>query len=95
MIGLGYFILGFVIVFFGGLWWLGKWELFDMYIDDDEDFLLSLVSQFSRKYENYACYTDIPKVLKDRCTIEVIDKTGNTTGYISSDELSVALTKTT
>ena len=37
----------------------------------------------------------VPKVLKDRSTIEVIDKTGNTMGYISSDELSVALTKTT
>ena len=36
----------------------------------------------------------IPKVLKDRSTIEVIDKTGSTTGYISSNELSEALTKT-
>jgi glycine betaine/proline transport system ATP-binding protein len=36
----------------------------------------------------------IPKVLKDRSTIEVIDKNGSTTGYISSDELSEALTKT-
>jgi glycine betaine/proline transport system ATP-binding protein len=36
----------------------------------------------------------IPKVLKDRSTIEVIDKTGSTTGYISSEELSEALTKT-
>jgi len=36
----------------------------------------------------------VPKVLKDRSTIEVIDKTGSTTGYISSEELSEALTKT-
>ena len=36
----------------------------------------------------------VPKVLKDRSTIEVIDKNGSTTGYISSDELSEALTKT-
>jgi glycine betaine/proline transport system ATP-binding protein len=36
----------------------------------------------------------VPKVLKDRSTIEVIDKNGTTTGYITSDELSVALTKT-
>ena len=36
----------------------------------------------------------VPKVLKDRSTIEVIDKEGMTTGFITSDELSVALTKT-
>ena len=36
----------------------------------------------------------VPKVLKDRSTIEVVDKNGSTTGYISSDELSEALTKT-
>jgi glycine betaine/proline transport system ATP-binding protein len=48
------------------------------------------------KYDEDTFIEDlIPKVLKDRSTIEVIDKTGNTTGYISSDELSVALTKTT
>ena len=48
------------------------------------------------KYDEDTFIEDlVPKVLKDRCTIEVIDKTGNTTGYISSDELSVALTKTT
>ena len=48
------------------------------------------------KYDENTFIEDlVPKVLKDRSTIEVIDKTGNTTGYISSDELSVALTKTT
>ena len=48
------------------------------------------------KYDEDTFIEDlIPKVLKDRSTIEVIDKTGNTMGYISSDELSVALTKTT
>ena len=36
----------------------------------------------------------VPKVLKDRSTIEVVDKNGSTTGYISSNELSEALTKT-
>jgi len=48
------------------------------------------------KYDEDTFIEDlVPKVLKDRSTIEVIDKTGNTIGYISSDELSVALTKTT
>ena len=48
------------------------------------------------KYDEDTFIEDlVPKVLKDRSTIEVIDKTGNTMGYISSDELSVALTKTT
>tara|TARA_B110000459_G_scaffold197798_1_gene241723 strand:+ start:420 stop:1454 length:1035 start_codon:yes stop_codon:yes gene_type:complete len=36
----------------------------------------------------------VPKVLKDRCTIEVIDKSETTIGYISADELSKALDKT-
>ena len=36
MAALGYFILGFAIVFFGGIWWHGKWELFEIYFDDDE-----------------------------------------------------------
>ena len=35
----------------------------------------------------------VPKVLKDRCTIEVIDKSETTIGYISADELSEALDK--
>jgi hypothetical protein len=36
---LGYFILGFIVVFFGGLYYLGKFELFDVYEDkDDWDF---------------------------------------------------------
>ena len=48
------------------------------------------------KYDEDTFIEDlVPKVLKERSTIEVIDKTGNTKGYISSDELSVALTKTT
>jgi len=48
------------------------------------------------KYDENTFIEDlVPKVLKDRSTIEVIGKTGNTMGYISSDELSVALTKTT
>jgi len=48
------------------------------------------------KYDENTFIEDlVPKVLKDRSIIEVIDNTGNTTGYISSDELSVALTKTT
>jgi|TARA_R110002096_G_scaffold209976_1_gene397235 hypothetical protein len=37
MAGLGFFILGFFIVFFGGLLWLGKWELFDIYDNEDEE----------------------------------------------------------
>lgn len=37
MIHLGYFILGFLVVFIGGLIYLGKWELFDLHdMDDDE-----------------------------------------------------------
>ena len=47
------------------------------------------------KYDEDTFIEDIvPKVLKDRSTIEVIDKEGMTTGFITSDELSVALTKT-
>ena len=47
------------------------------------------------KYDEDTFIEDIvPKVLKDRSTIEVIDKEGITTGFITSDELSVALTKT-
>lgn len=36
MAGLGFFILGFIAVFFGGLWWLGKWEIFNIYFDDED-----------------------------------------------------------
>ena len=36
MVGLGYFILGFIIVFFGGIWWLNRWEIFDLYMDDED-----------------------------------------------------------
>lgn len=37
MIELGYFLLGFIVVFCGGLWWLERMELFDFYFDDEED----------------------------------------------------------
>lgn len=37
MTGLGYFILGFLVVFVGGLIYLGKWELFDLHDDNDEE----------------------------------------------------------
>jgi len=47
------------------------------------------------KYDEDTFIEDlIPRVLKDRSTIEVINKAGTTTGYISSEELSEALTKT-
>ena len=47
------------------------------------------------KYDEDTYIEDlVPKVLKERSTIEVIDKEGTTTGFITSDELSVALTKT-
>ena len=47
------------------------------------------------KYDEDTVIEDlVPKVLKDRSTIEVVDKKGTTKGYITSDELSVALTKT-
>lgn len=35
--GLGYFILGFIIVFFGGLYFIKNWSLFD--INDEQDWL--------------------------------------------------------
>jgi len=38
MISLGYFLLGFIVVFFGGLIWLKKWDMFDVYIDDEDDY---------------------------------------------------------
>tara|TARA_R100000908_G_scaffold52179_1_gene27483 strand:- start:12053 stop:12184 length:132 start_codon:yes stop_codon:yes gene_type:complete len=38
VISLGYFLLGFIIVFCGGLWWLEKWDMFDFYIDDEDDY---------------------------------------------------------
>lgn len=37
MVGLGYFILGFIIVFFGGLYFLHNWNLFDFDMEDEED----------------------------------------------------------
>jgi len=33
------------------------------------------------------------KLFIERCTMNVVDKSGNTKGYITSDELSEALTK--
>ena len=36
MTELGYFILGFIVVFFGGLYILKGNELFDIYEDDEE-----------------------------------------------------------
>ena len=47
------------------------------------------------KYDENTYIEDLlPKVLKDRSTIEVINNEGTTTGFITSDELSLALTKT-
>ena len=47
------------------------------------------------KYDENTYIEDLlPKVLKDRSTIEVINNKGTTTGFITSDELSLALTKT-
>ena len=43
--------------------------------------------------ENTVIEEIIPKVLRERCTMSVVDKSGNTKGYITSDELSKALTK--
>jgi hypothetical protein len=37
VIYLGYFILGFIVVFVGGLVYLGRWELFDLHNEDDEE----------------------------------------------------------
>mgnify|MGYP003135704549 CR=1 FL=1 len=36
MTNLGYFVLGFLVVFVGGIWYLGKWEMFDIYMDDED-----------------------------------------------------------
>lgn len=38
MISLGYFLLGFIVVFFSGLVWLNKWDMFDFYLDDEDDY---------------------------------------------------------
>jgi hypothetical protein len=37
MAEVGFFLLGFVLVFLGGLYFLKKWELFDIYDNEDED----------------------------------------------------------
>ena len=34
--GILYFMLGFVIVFLGGLYYICQWELFDIYDDKDD-----------------------------------------------------------
>ena len=41
MISLGYFLLGFIAVFFGGLIYLNKFDIFDFHIDDEnsDDYL--------------------------------------------------------
>jgi len=36
MIYIGYFLLGFLVVFIGGLIYLGKWELFNINNDDED-----------------------------------------------------------
>ncbi len=36
MISLGYFLLGFITVFFGGLIYLNKFNIFDFHIDDED-----------------------------------------------------------
>ena len=36
MISLGYFLLGFIIVFFGGLIWLSKIDFLDFHLDDED-----------------------------------------------------------
>jgi len=38
MISLGYFLLGFIVVFFGGFIWLDKWNIFDFHLDDEDDY---------------------------------------------------------
>ena len=43
--------------------------------------------------ENVVIEDIIPKVLKERSTINVVDKQGDTMGYITANELSDALTK--
>jgi len=35
----------------------------------------------------------LPKVLSDRCTVMVVDKTGDTKGYITEKELAISLSK--
>lgn len=37
MVGLGYFILGFILVFFGGLLYLGRFEAFEIWDDEPDD----------------------------------------------------------
>lgn len=37
MVYVGYFILGFLLVFVLGLFYLKRWELFDIYDEDDKD----------------------------------------------------------
>ena len=56
---------------------------------------LSINPSSTYKYDEDTVLEElVPKVLKDRCTIEVIDKSETTIGYISADELSEALDKT-
>ena len=36
MIYIGYFLLGFLVVFIGGLIYLERWELFDIHNDEED-----------------------------------------------------------
>ena len=36
MSSLGFFLLGFIVVFFGGFIWLGKFDVFDIHFDDKD-----------------------------------------------------------
>tara|TARA_R110000751_G_scaffold249385_1_gene349073 strand:- start:653 stop:772 length:120 start_codon:yes stop_codon:yes gene_type:complete len=37
MAEVGFFLLGFIIVFLGGLYFIYNWEIFDIYDNEDED----------------------------------------------------------
>jgi ABC-type proline/glycine betaine transport system ATPase subunit len=50
-------------------------------------------SNIYRIEENVVIEDIIPKVLKERSTISVVNKQGDTIGYITANELSDALTK--
>ena len=53
------------------------------------------IADYRRKHreENVVIEDIIPKVLKERSTISVVNKQGDTIGYITANELSDALTK--
>ena len=60
MIYLGYFLLGFILVFFGGLWWLGKWEIFDIYEDEHRSEVITHLKYIKEKVD--ANYNHLEKV---------------------------------